>query len=102
MKPTSQKRIELETEKGSPFRGLAQKEGQPSPVFGLLAALYMVPEGKERGAMLEALTIFAWRAWQWDVVRLKQELDACKARMEQKGERLSCWFSADSFESELS
>jgi hypothetical protein len=92
---------ELEMEKGSPFRGLTQKQNQPAPVAGLLAAIYMVPEGKERAAMMEALMIFAWRAWQWDVVRLKSELDACKARMEESGSKLSCWVSAGSFEFEL-
>jgi hypothetical protein len=102
MKVQSQKRLEpeLETEKGSPFRGLAQKENQPKPIAVLLAAVYSVPEGKERAAMIEALTIFAWRAWQWDVVRLKAEMDACRKAMEESGGKLTCWFTPAGFESD--
>jgi hypothetical protein len=49
----------------------------------MLSAIHMVPEGKERGAMVEAMIMFVWKAWGWNVQKFKGELDACQAALEE-------------------
>jgi hypothetical protein len=59
---------------------------QQHALVAMLILLSMLNEGKEAKDAFEALTVFAWRAWQWDVVRLREELAKCQEMLVYAGE----------------
>jgi len=71
-------------------------------VMAMLVAIHMVPEGRERAAMIEAMQVFAFRGWQWNSMKLQEELDACyKAARFENPAQLICSFGPDGFEVEF-
>ena len=82
----------------------SQKQEEPQrehAVMAMLSLLYMLPEGRERGMMMEAMIAFVFKGWQWNVQKFKEEMDACQKAAETSGAKLSCWFEKDGFKWKL-
>jgi hypothetical protein len=75
-----------------------QEMSQQHAVMSILSAINMVPEGRERGAMVEAMVIFVFRAWGWNVQKFTEELDACRQAMQEHRGQLVTWFTAEGFQ----
>ena len=66
-------------------------------VMAMLSTLQMLPEGRERGMMMEAFIAFAYRCWNWNVEKLHEEITACrKAAIENKSQLIT-WFDSEGF-----
>jgi hypothetical protein len=70
-------------------------------VMAVLVAIHMVPEGRERKMMVEAMIGFTFRAWGWNVQKFTEELDACKKAVATSRSQLVTGFGPKGLEFEF-